>query len=114
MPMADALKSNWRRVKGEGFMGRMLSPSDLEHYQERRAQRLLWRNLSSGRRRLLLGRNLQCTTAWRERGWYQPVLGARFPAASLRLMRRALQCETDRFHCRIAAACHELERKRGR
>jgi hypothetical protein len=53
MPMADAFKSSWRRVKGEGFMGRMLSPSDLEHYQKRRAQRLLWRNLSSGRRRLL-------------------------------------------------------------
>ena len=52
MPMTDAFKSNWRRVKGEGFMGRMLSPSDLEHYQKRRAQRLLWRNLSSGRRRL--------------------------------------------------------------
>jgi hypothetical protein len=29
--MADAFKSNWRRVKGEGFMGRMLSPFDLEH-----------------------------------------------------------------------------------
>jgi hypothetical protein len=32
--MADAFKSNWRRVKGEGFMRRMLSPSDLEHYQK--------------------------------------------------------------------------------
>jgi hypothetical protein len=31
--MADAFKSNWRRVKGEGFTGRMLSPSDLEHYK---------------------------------------------------------------------------------
>jgi hypothetical protein len=36
MPMADAFKSNWRRVKGEGFMGRMLSRSDLEQYQKRR------------------------------------------------------------------------------
>ena len=54
MPMADAFKSNWRRVKGEGFMGRMLSPSDLEHYQKRRAQCLLWRNLRLGRQRLLL------------------------------------------------------------
>src|SRR5689334_20747173 len=45
-------KSNWRRVKGGGFMRRMLSPSDLE----RRAQRLPWRNLSSGRRRLFLAR----------------------------------------------------------
>jgi hypothetical protein len=34
--MADAFKSNWRRVKGEGFMGRMLSPSNLEHYQKRK------------------------------------------------------------------------------
>jgi hypothetical protein len=59
MPMADALKSNWRRVKGEGFMGRMLSPPDLEHYQRRRAQRLLWRNLSSGRRRLLLADSVE-------------------------------------------------------
>ena len=30
--MADAFKSNWRRVKGESFIDRMLAPSEVEHY----------------------------------------------------------------------------------
>jgi hypothetical protein len=56
-------------------MGRMLSPSDLEHYQQRGAQRLLWRNLSSRRRRLLLAGQRPLTPTGAGHSLYFGLLG---------------------------------------